>query len=141
MSFPLIPSGVLFTELSSADRAEYFTTLAGTSAADVDMQAVFGRKGWLKRTTQGDPRAIEENDRLMWNAMSDQERYDFAYGNALERSLSAADGLNPSRAASLDLQNQFKVLSGGRPGNTRVAFNGDDTVSANEAIFKTIFGG
>ena len=142
MEFPFIPSGTLFTGLDPAKRNEYFRTLADTDSADVPPQAVFGRNGWLRRTEGLDRKRAAEEFRASWAGLSPEERFDWAYGNALDRSLEATIAPVEMKAASDDFNRSVAALSGGRRDNLADAVAGRyDPDAANRAMFRTIFGG
>ena len=109
MDFPLIPSGELFTRLTPAGRAEYFGVLSSVEADDIDLRSVYGRKGWLKRLSRGDPGDIEKQERLAWSAMSPAERYNLAYGNAVDRILHAVNRDIQARAVVKDIRKERNV--------------------------------
>lgn len=143
MEFPSVPSGILFTQMDSAQRNEYFSALSGVGADMIDLRSVYGRNGWMKRLAASpDPKAEDEAERLRWNGMTDQERFDFAYGNALDRVIAATGRRDAEESAVSDANKSVAALSGGRPGNAMAAIAGRyDSGSANEAVFKAIFGG
>ena len=138
-----IRSGILFDQLDSVQRNEYFDALSRADGDVVTPEAVFGTNGWQRRLAESkaDPALATAEFAKAWDGMSKEARFDWAYGNALARYVSVGSDEAFEKAEMGKLKADAAELVGGdmsRLGEAVVA--NTDYISANKLLFNTIFG-
>lgn len=138
-----IRSGVLFDQLDPAQRNAYFDTLSQADGDVVVPEAVFGHNGWRRRLAEAkaDPVFARNEFTKAWNGMSQEARFDWAYGNALDRFVGAGSAERFDKAEIGSATASAAELVGGdrsRIGEAVIA--NTDADAANRLLFDTIFG-
>lgn len=138
-----IRSGVLFDQLDSVQRNEYFDTLSQADGDVVVPEAVFGTNGWKRRLAEfkADPAVATVEFARAWDGMSPEARFDWAYGNALDRFVGAGSDERFEKAEIDTVKASASELVGGDQSRLGEAVVADtDYVSANRLLFDTVFG-